>query len=191
MDKHILPCYLPIFGCRSLPESSPLSWPFLKFSSTNSGKPVFDIGLTTAVKSFQMGFSRTNSFISTPCSLATATGSSTVPMGISRPMTFSGKVVKERTFCYQCANQRHLPFKKVKDDIDKLVKNNLIPDCLILVCNRITDNMRTLFKSYAGQFGIKETEVWSGAEFEEKLRKDTPEIFKRFVEGQPFPEVPA
>ena len=98
---------------------------------------------------------------------------------------------KGSTFCFQCANQRHLPFKKVKDDIDKLVKNNLIPDCLILVCNRITDNMRTLFKSYAGQFGIKETEVWRGFEFEEKLRKDAPEIFKRFVEGDAFPKVPA
>jgi len=35
-----------------------------------------------------------------------------------------------------------------------------------------------------------ECPVWSGFEFEEKLRKDAPDVFKRFVEADPFPEGP-
>lgn len=94
-----------------------------------------------------------------------------------------------KTFCYQCANYRSLATKKVTDDIDKLVKEGAIPDCFIVICGgRVSVNSRTLIKNYAAQYGVKETEVWTGPEFEEKLRKYTPELIRRFVHGEEFPE---
>jgi len=93
------------------------------------------------------------------------------------------------SYCYQCANYgKSVPFKKVTDDIDKLVKKRLIPDYFIVICGgRVSASIRTAIKNYAGQYGIKETRVWSGAEFEERLRKDVPALVERFVEGIEFP----
>ncbi len=100
-------------------------------------------------------------------------------------------VYEGKSFCYQCANYRHLEVRKVKEDIKKLVSEKNIPDCFIVVCGgRVSANMRTMISSYAGQYGIKETEIWSGVEFEEKLRKDAPLLLKRFVNGEEFPEIP-
>jgi HJR/Mrr/RecB family endonuclease len=96
----------------------------------------------------------------------------------------------QKTYCYQCANYRSLVLKKVTDDIDKLVNAHAIPDCFIVVCGgRVSVNMRKAISSYAAQFGIQETHIWSGVELEEKLRKDAPELLKRFVDGVIFPEL--
>jgi len=98
---------------------------------------------------------------------------------------------QDKSYCYQCVNYRALEFKKVKEDIDKLVKTKTIPDFFIVVCGgRVSANMRMMMSSYAAQFGIAETEIWSAPEFEEKLRSDMPDLVKRFFEGQAFPEVP-
>lgn len=98
-------------------------------------------------------------------------------------------ILSGKSFCYQCANYRSLTTKKVTDDIDKLVKEGTIPDCFIVVCGgRVSVNSRSLIKSYAAQYGIAETEIWTGVEFEEKLRKHTPELIRRFVHGEEFPE---
>jgi len=94
-----------------------------------------------------------------------------------------------KTFCYQCANYRSLVTKKVTDDIDKLVKEGHAPDFFIVICGgRVSVNSRSMIKSYAAQFGIKDIEIWTGAEFEEKLRKLAPDLIKRFVHGEEFPE---
>ncbi|OKS86126.1 hypothetical protein [Mucilaginibacter polytrichastri] len=94
------------------------------------------------------------------------------------------------TFCYQCANYRSLVLKKVTDDIDKLVKANVIPNRFTVVCGgKVSNNMRTAINSYAAQYGILETHIWSGVELEERLRKDAPELLKRFVDGEIFPEL--
>ncbi|MGV8135067.1 MAG: hypothetical protein AB2L20_07625 [Mangrovibacterium sp.] len=96
------------------------------------------------------------------------------------------------TYCYQCANYRSLALKKVTDDIDKFVDTGLIPDCFTVVCGgRVSANMRNSIKKYAADKGIKETHIWNGVELEEKLRKDAPELLKRFVEGEIFPELSA
>ena len=97
-----------------------------------------------------------------------------------------------KTFCYQCANYRSLVTKKVTDDIDKLVKEGYIPDCFVIICGgRVSANSRSMIKSYASQYGINETEIWSGVEFEEKLRKQAPDLLRRFVHGEDFPELSA
>lgn len=98
-------------------------------------------------------------------------------------------VANGKTFCYQCANYRSLATKKVTDDIDKLVKEGAIPNCFIVICGgRVSVSSRSTIKSYAEQCGIKEVEIWAGVEFEEKLRKLTPDLIRRFVHGEEFPE---
>lgn len=99
-------------------------------------------------------------------------------------------VTSGKSFCYQCANYRSLVTKKVTDDIDKLVKEGHIPDCFIVICGgRASVNSRSMIKSYAVQHGIKEIEIWTSVEFEEKLRKHAPELIRRFVHGEEFPEL--
>jgi hypothetical protein len=96
------------------------------------------------------------------------------------------------TFCYQCANYQKLTLKKVTDDIDKLIKGKTIPDNFIVVCGgKATPDMRDNIIKYANSKSIKKIAIWNGVEFEEKLRKDNPEILKRFVDGEAFPDLPS
>ncbi|MCK4665025.1 MAG: hypothetical protein KAT68_19310, partial [Bacteroidales bacterium] len=96
-----------------------------------------------------------------------------------------------KTYCYQCANYRQLDFSKAQKDIDKLDKNKTIPNYFILICGgRVSANMKKKIKDYSKSKGIKSIETWTGVEFEEKLRKETPELIKRFSHGEEFPDSP-
>ena len=97
---------------------------------------------------------------------------------------------REENICYQCANQRSMRFDKAQKDIDKIVSgSNIIPDIFILICGgKVSANMKTRITSYAKSNGITFSEIWSGIEFEERLRKDCPSLIRRFVEGETFPE---
>jgi hypothetical protein len=98
--------------------------------------------------------------------------------------------LKGRTTCYQCANYQKLTFKKAKEDIDKL-KGKSIPNNLIVVCGgTVAPSLRDKIEEYGKKAGVKKVEVWSGVEFEERLRKETPELVKRFFDGEPFPDSP-
>jgi hypothetical protein len=98
----------------------------------------------------------------------------------------------KETFCYQCANYQKLILKKVTDDIDKLIKRETIPDNFIVICGgKATPDLRDKIIKYANSKSIKKATVWNGVEFEEKLRKDNPEILKRFVDGEAFPDLPS
>lgn len=93
------------------------------------------------------------------------------------------------TSCYQCANYRKFEFDKVKKDIDKLIANKTVPLKFVLVAGAaVNSNARNKIKDYAANRGITHVEIWSGVEFEERLRRDTPDLIKRFVLGEPFPE---
>lgn len=82
-----------------------------------------------------------------------------------------------------------MTFKKAKQDIDKLVMHKTIPDNFILVCGgRVTADMRKKVIAYAKSVTIKNATIWTGVEFEEFLRKDAPELIKRFAEGKMFPD---
>jgi hypothetical protein len=96
------------------------------------------------------------------------------------------------SYCYQCANHRNLALKKVTDDIDKLIKGNTTPDNFIVVCGGpMSADLRTKIENYGRKYGIKRVATWTAVEFEEKLRKDTLELVKRFVYGEPFPDDPS
>jgi hypothetical protein len=96
-----------------------------------------------------------------------------------------------KTYCYQCANYKKTSLKKITDDIDKLKKRKIIPDDFTAVCSgAVSAEMRKKIVTYAENAGIKKTQVWSGVEFEERLRRDTPDLVRRFVEGEAFPDDP-
>ncbi|MGZ3943339.1 MAG: hypothetical protein ACXVJB_00280 [Mucilaginibacter sp.] len=95
-----------------------------------------------------------------------------------------------RTTCYQCANYGRLTATKVTGDMDKLARHSHVPDHFILVCGgAVSAVLRDKVQAHGGKLGFGDIEVWSGTEFEERLRHQSPVILKRFAEGDPFPEV--
>lgn len=94
-------------------------------------------------------------------------------------------------YCYQCANYKTMTLKKAKEDIDKIIEAKTVPNFLYIVCGgTVTNAIRTEAEQYARNKGIKKVAIWSGAEFEELLRKDAPELLKRFTNGEAFPDSP-
>lgn len=95
--------------------------------------------------------------------------------------------------CIQCANRNPLPFAKVEVDIKKVVTAYKgPPDVFRLVAGcQISAKMRDKIQKSAKSNGITECDIWSGAEFEEYLRRDSESLLKRFVEGVIFPDSPA
>jgi hypothetical protein len=92
--------------------------------------------------------------------------------------------------CFQCANHRALKFKKAEEDLAKLVAgpNGLPTRFTLITGGKVTAEMKQKVAAHALAVGIREAEVWSGPEFEERLRRDEPLLLRRFVEGVPFPE---
>ena len=48
--------------------------------------------------------------------------------------------------------------------------------------------MKGRIVDYTQAKGIRTTEIWSGIEFEERLRRDTPSLIQQFCKGEVFPE---
>lgn len=95
------------------------------------------------------------------------------------------------SYCYQCANYTNMTTKKGKEDLNKLVIHGTIPDNNTIVCGgHVSNKIRDEILNYAISIGIKKNSVWNGVEFEEFLRRDTPEIIERFVNGIQFPDNP-
>jgi hypothetical protein len=92
--------------------------------------------------------------------------------------------------CFQCANYRTLKFKKAEEDLAKVAAgpSGLPRKFTLIVGGRVTAEMKEKVVALALKVGIQEAEVWSGSEFEERLRRDTPVLVRRFFEGVPFPE---
>jgi hypothetical protein len=97
------------------------------------------------------------------------------------------------SICIQCVNRKNLTFVKVEKDIAKVLRaNNGIPHRFRIVArSKISAGMRDRIRKHVKSIGIRECDVWSGAEFEEFLRQSAESILKRFVEGEPFPDAPA
>lgn len=98
-----------------------------------------------------------------------------------------------QTVCVQCANRRTLPYEKVRDDFQKILGGpNGKPDVFIVIAGgSVSATVRDRMKRLCSENGVHEGEVWSGVEFEERLRARGEALLKRFVEGKPFPDVPA
>jgi hypothetical protein len=92
--------------------------------------------------------------------------------------------------CVQCANWTRLSAKKGKEDIDKVIFGEKgLPDGFLIVSGgTVPARTRDSIKKYAEYRGIRSCEIWSGPEFEERLRRDTESLLKRFVDGRIFPD---
>jgi hypothetical protein len=94
------------------------------------------------------------------------------------------------TECFQCANHARLAFRKVERDLGKLaVDPRGLPARFTLITGgKVSASMKAKIVKYAMMIGLADAEVWSGPEFEERLRRDEPLLVRRFAEGVPFPE---
>lgn len=100
-------------------------------------------------------------------------------------------VLNNQSYCYLCANYQKLTLTKAKSDIDKLVKNKTVPANLIIICGGVVSaNLRAKIIKHAELIGVSTAKVITGVEFEESIRSEAPELIKRFVEGQSFPDSP-
>ena len=97
---------------------------------------------------------------------------------------------KGEKVCVQCANRRRLPPSKIEKDIERVVSGPKgLPDCFLVVAGgSVSAKLRDDANRLAGSKNIRNCEIWSGSEFEERLRVNAESLLKRFVEGDPFPD---
>jgi hypothetical protein len=90
--------------------------------------------------------------------------------------------------CFQCANHARLKFQKAEEDLAKLLAgpNGLPTKFTLITGGKVSAEVRDRVIAHAKKLGVREVEVWSGPEFEERLRRDEPLLIRRFVEGVPF-----
>lgn len=89
-----------------------------------------------------------------------------------------------------CANYRRLTFRKVKEDLEKIVSDqSFVPDVVrVVVGGAVSRKMRERCRSLSSTLGMHQTEIWSGVELEEQLRMYAPSVLMRMFEGVPFPD---
>lgn len=95
--------------------------------------------------------------------------------------------------CVQCSNQKSLTYKKVQEDLSKILNGpNGKPDAFIVVAGgSVSATLRDKTRKICEQKKIFTNEIWAGPEFEERLRAKTESLLKRFINGDEFPDAPA
>ena len=94
--------------------------------------------------------------------------------------------------CFQCTNRKSLRQKKIIEDFTKIIsKPNRRPDTFIVVTGgSVSAGMRDKIKKFCEQKKVYTNEIWSGNEFEERLRTKTEPLLRRFIAGEEFPDTP-
>lgn len=97
-----------------------------------------------------------------------------------------------KSVCIQCVNRKALTFAKVVSDIDKVLKapHGAPHRFRVVAQSDISAKMRDRIKAHVKSQGVKGCDIWSGAEFEEFLRRYGEILLKRFVDGMTFPDAP-
>ncbi len=92
--------------------------------------------------------------------------------------------------CIQCVNRKNLIFAKAEKDISKVLKSDHgTPNHFRIVArSTVSAEMRDRIKKHVRSLGVSECDIWSGAEFEEFLRRDAESLLKRFVGREIFPD---
>ena len=92
--------------------------------------------------------------------------------------------------CIQCVNRGVLTFDKGSGDLDKAARGPKgKPSLFRIVCrSTVSADMRDRLKKHAEGLGVATCDIWAGADFEERLRRDAEALLKRFFEGVPFPD---
>ena len=95
--------------------------------------------------------------------------------------------------CVQCANLRTMPLSKIREDLHKvLLGPNGKPDVVIVVCGgKVSAQVRGKAKELFEQKQIHHNTIWSGNEFEERLRAGAEALLRRFLAGEVFPDTSA
>jgi hypothetical protein len=95
-----------------------------------------------------------------------------------------------RSLCIQCVNRKSIAAAKITRDLDKIVcARGGIPDAVLVVCaSSVSAKLRDKVKEHAQRKGIPQCDIWSGHEFEERLRRDAESLLRRFVDGEIFPD---
>lgn len=98
-----------------------------------------------------------------------------------------------RTVCVQCANWRRLTAKKVTSDLLKILgAGRGAPDVFVVVAGgTVSPRTRDKARSFAKAKGVRECHIWSGVDFEERIRTKAESLLRRFSEGETFPDDPA
>lgn len=96
------------------------------------------------------------------------------------------------TVCIQCVNRKTTGATKIIRDMDKIARApGGIPDVFLVVCaSNVTAKLRDTVKNHAANVGFSQCEIWSGQEFEERLRLDSESLLMRFLQGEAFPDTP-
>ena len=96
------------------------------------------------------------------------------------------------SLCIQCVNRKTTAATKITRDLDQIVRApGGIPDTVLVVCaSSVSAKLRDKVKEHAHNKGIAQCDIWSGHEFEERLRRDAENLLKRFIEGETFPDDP-
>ena len=96
------------------------------------------------------------------------------------------------TVCIQCVNRNRLAPSKATQAIDKvLTARGGKPAVFRFVCAcNVSAKLRDKIRAHANEKDIHDCDVWSGAEFEERLRAHCEPLLKRFVRGIAFPDSP-
>jgi len=92
--------------------------------------------------------------------------------------------------CIQCANRGSLTYKKASQDLNKAITGPQgKPSVFRIVCrSAVSADMRDRIKGHAKGHGVTECDIWSGVEFEERLRMNAEPLLARFVQGVEFPD---
>jgi hypothetical protein len=95
-------------------------------------------------------------------------------------------------FVYQCANYRRLTERKARGDLEKLAKGPRSKGAIfrLIVGGSVSGSLKDKVSTLATAAGFVSSQTWSGVEFEEHLRRDTPDLLLRFTSGVEFPELP-
>ena len=92
----------------------------------------------------------------------------------------------------QCANRKALRYEKVKKDLGEAIHGpNGKPDALLVVAGgMVSAKLRDRARTLCEQNKVLMDGIWSGGEFEERLRAKAESLLRRFVTGEVFPDSP-
>jgi hypothetical protein len=64
-------------------------------------------------------------------------------------------------------------------------------DAILIVCaSSVSAKLRDKVKDHAQKKEVAHCDIWSGHEFEERLRRDAEALLRRFIDGEQFPDDP-
>lgn len=96
----------------------------------------------------------------------------------------------EGTVVVACANWQKFTLAKAEKDIDRLTSTQATPprEVLVIAGGDVSAETKDRCEAYADSKKINICQVWSGSEFEERLRFHAPSVLNRFFNGEELPD---